>query len=160
MRLLQFFNGKEIMNKTQSNPNFTKFTKQLLTSTIFHGFLMHNFPLIYKEKLWMMSRKIMRKNNLSKMSKFEEVMNFWNLTREVAKIGRIACERLLCNNADGRWDLRSKIGVQQLPLFKFLLSGDMKIKIFVSTRLKVLKYIIRNFCPKIPPLCLWYECSI
>ena len=46
-----------------------------------------------------------------------------------------------------KWDLRSKIGVQQLPLFKFLLSGDMKIGIFISTRLKGLKYRIHNFWP-------------
>ena len=92
--------------------------------------------------------------------KFEEVMNFWNLTRELAKIGRIACELLPCNDADGMRDLRSKIRVWQMPLFKFLLSGDMKIKIFVSTRLKVLKYITRKFCPKTPPSCLiWMQWS-
>lgn len=36
-----------------------------------------------------------------------------------------------------------------MPLFKFLSSGDMKIKIFVSTRLERLKYKIKsNFWPQ------------
>ena len=39
-----------------------------------------------------------------------------------------------------RWDLRSKIRVQQLPLFKYLQLGDVEIGIFVSTRLERLKY--------------------
>ena len=39
-----------------------------------------------------------------------------------------------------RWDLRSKIRVQQLPLFKYLQLGDVKIGIFISTRMERLKY--------------------
>ena len=31
-------------------------------------------------------------------------------------------------------DLRVKIRVLQMPLFKVILAGDMKVKIFVSTR--------------------------
>ena len=46
----------------------------------------------------------------------------------------------LCKDAKERWDLRSKIRVQQLPLFKYLQLGDVKIGIFVSTRLERLKY--------------------
>jgi hypothetical protein len=35
---------------------------------------------------------------------------------------------------DAMRDLRVKIRVLQMPLFKFILTGDMKVKIFVSTR--------------------------
>ena len=45
-----------------------------------------------------------------------------------------------CKDAKEMWDLRSKIRVQQLPLFKYLQLGDVKIGIFVSTRLERLKY--------------------
>ena len=35
---------------------------------------------------------------------------------------------------DAMRDLRDKIGVLQMPLFKVILAGEMKVKIFVSTR--------------------------
>ena len=35
---------------------------------------------------------------------------------------------------DAMRDLRVKIRVLQMPLFKVILAGDMKVKIFVSTR--------------------------
>ena len=35
---------------------------------------------------------------------------------------------------DAMRDLRDKIGVLQMPLIKIILAGEMKVKIFVSTR--------------------------
>ena len=35
---------------------------------------------------------------------------------------------------DAMRDLRDKIGVLQMPLFKVILAGEVKVKIFVSTR--------------------------
>ena len=35
---------------------------------------------------------------------------------------------------DAMRDIRDKIGVLQMPLFKVILAGVMKVKIFVSTR--------------------------
>ena len=35
---------------------------------------------------------------------------------------------------DAMRDLRDKIGVLQMPLFKVILAGEGKVKIFVSTR--------------------------
>ena len=55
--------------------------------------------------------------------------------------------------------LGEKIGVQQLPLFKCLLSRDTKVKIFMSTQLKILKYKSSPiFGPKIPCNAYDYEC--
>ena len=54
--------------------------------------------------------------------------------------------------------LGGKIGVQQLPLFKCFLCGYTKVKISVSTQLKILKYKTNPiFGPKMP--CNVYDCA-
>ena len=62
---------------------------------------------------------------------------------------------------DDRGVLGGEIGVQQLHLFKCLISEDMKVTIFMSTTLKILKYIKKKpiFDPKMPYNAFDYECK-
>ena len=45
----------------------------------------------------------------------------------------VILEALQMQCYDAMRDLRDKIGVLQMPLFKVILAGEVKVKIFVST---------------------------
>ena len=57
------------------------------------------------------------KTNTQKCRNLKKFWIFKICFEKLIKVGQIACEHLQCNDADGRWYLRSKFGVQQIRIW-------------------------------------------
>ena len=92
-------------------------------------------------------RKIKRTNNNKSVKRVRIGTKKWGILKYLSTEFRLKSQRLFRPHCTCQWYLRSKIGVWQMPLFKFLRPEIWRRNLWFD-RSKKLKYKVHHFWPK------------